>query len=446
LRVHLVRHGRAEKGTRWDGPDALRPLTGEGLRHAERVGLKLRRNRPDRLLTSPSLRCRQTLEPLAHRLGLGIETREWLAKGEDPGKAADLLCRERGQRIVCCGHADMLGPLEDELYELDVEVRTIGRSALGATGSESERIAVVDLGSTSFHMLVADVTRAGGLHVVARSRAMLQLGSLLATTRSIPEETEERALDTAKRLAKRARALGATRILPVGTAALRDASNGIAFRKRLGKALGANVRLLSGVEEARLMFAAFRRRVPFPPGPVLGVDLGGGSLELALGDADRIRREWTLRIGVARMRAEFIHADPPSQRMIRALRQRVREQVAPLAERIRAREPGLVVASGGTARALGRLVAGMRGLRPNRSINQLEVRASELRSAARHLLTTPRAARLRLPGMRRRRVDLLPAGALILATVADSLRLPGYTVTDWGLREGVLLEAMGIEH
>jgi exopolyphosphatase/guanosine-5'-triphosphate,3'-diphosphate pyrophosphatase len=348
----------------------LRPLTGEGLRHAERVGLKLRRNRPDRLLASPSLRCRQTLEPLAHRLGLGIETPGWLAKGEDAGKAADALRQERGNRIVCCTHTDMLSKLESELHELDLDVKVVGRSALGAAGSESERIAVVDLGSTSFHMLVADVTRAGGLHVVARSRAMLQLGSLLVTKRRIPEETEEQAFDAAKRLAKRARALGATRILPVGTAALRDTSNGSAFRKRLGKALDANVRLLSGVEEARLMFAAFRRRVPFPPGPVLGVDLGGGSLELALGDADRIRKEWTLRIGVARMRAEFIHDDPPSQRMIRAVRQRVREEVAPLADRIGAHEPGLVVASGGTARALGRLVAGMRGLRPNRSINQ----------------------------------------------------------------------------
>jgi exopolyphosphatase/guanosine-5'-triphosphate,3'-diphosphate pyrophosphatase len=410
------------------------------------VGLKLGRGRPDRLLASPSLRCRQTLEPLAHRLGLGIETREWLAKGEDAAKAADLLNRERGRRIVCCTHADMVSSLESELRELDLEVRTIGRRALGATGSESERIAVVDLGSTSFHMLVADVTRAGGLHAVARSRAMLELGSLLANADGIHEEAEAQALAVAKRLAKRARALGATRMLPVGTAALRDAANGVRFRKRLGKALGAKVRLISGVEEARLMFAAFRRRVPFPSGSVLGVDLGGGSLELALGDADHIRKEWTLRLGAARLRAEFVRDDPPSPRTIRAVRERVREQVAPLAARIERRAPELVVASGGTARAIGRLAAGTRGLTPSRSVNQLEVRTAELRSLARLLLKTPRHERLDLPGMRRRRVDLLPTGALVLATVAETLRLPGYTITDWGLREGALLEAVGIHH
>jgi exopolyphosphatase/guanosine-5'-triphosphate,3'-diphosphate pyrophosphatase len=440
----LVRHGRAEKRSRWDGPDALRPLTGEGLRHAERIGQRLARSRPDRLLASPFLRCRQTLEPLARRLGLPVETREWLAKGEDPEKAADLMRRERGERVVCCTHTEMLGGIAGELAELEVEVQTLGRSALGASGSESERLAVVDLGSTSFHMLVADVTRAGGLHPVARGRAMLELGSLLATSRHIPAEAEERALEAARRLARRARALGAKRLLPVGTAALRDAANGRVLRRRLGAALGSEVRLLTGEEEARLMFAAFRRRVMFPLGPVLGLDLGGGSLELALGDVRRIRREWTLRLGAARLRTEFLSDDPPPPRAVRALRERVRELALPLAGAIRTAQPQLCVASGGTARALGRLVVGLRGMRPARSINQLEVPTSELRAVARHLMATPRAARLRLPGMRRRRVDLLPTGALVLATVAETLGLEGYTLTDWGLREGVLLEALGV--
>jgi exopolyphosphatase/guanosine-5'-triphosphate,3'-diphosphate pyrophosphatase len=83
-------------------------------------------------------------------------------------------------------------------------------------------------------------------------------------------------------------------------------------------------------------------------------------------------------------------------------------------------------------------------MRPASSINELYVPASELRAIARHLVATPRAARLRMPGMRRRRVDLLPVGALVLATLADVLDLEGYTLTDWGLREGVLLEAVGV--
>ncbi len=445
LKVRLVRHGRAEKGLRWDGPDALRPLTAEGLRHAKRIAASLARNRPDRLLASPFLRCRQTLEPLGQRLGLGVETREWLAKGEDPHKAADLLRRERGRNIVCCTHTELLAEIESDLSELGVEARLIGRSTPGVAAAEGERLAVVDLGSTSFHMLVADVTAAGGLVPVARSRAMLELGSWLATSRRIPPEAQAEALRAATRLRRRATALGVTRLLPVGTAALREAANGAELRRQLGEALDAPVRLLSGVEEARLMFAAFRRRVLLPPGPVLGADLGGGSLELAVGDMRRIRREWTLPVGAARLRAEFGSADPLTPRAVRAIRERVRELAEPVATALEANPPEFAVAAGGTARALGRLVVGLRGMRPARSINQLFVPLAELRAIARHLVATPRAARQRMPGMRRRRIDLLPVGALVLATLADTLKLDGYSLTDWGLREGVLLEAVGVE-
>jgi exopolyphosphatase/guanosine-5'-triphosphate,3'-diphosphate pyrophosphatase len=444
VRVRLVRHGRAEKGARWDGPDALRPLAPDGLRHARRIGASIARSRPDRLLSSPFLRCRQTLEPLAQRLGLAVETRDWLSKGEDPRKIADLLRRERGANLVCCTHTELLAEIEEELDELGIEARTIERGAMRAGGSDSERMAVVDLGSTSFHMLVADVTPAGGVVPVARSRAMLELGSWLASGR-IPPEAQEDALRAARRLRQRAAALGVTRLLPVGTAALREAKNGAELRRRLAEALEAPVRLLSGVEEARLMFAAFRRRVLLPAGPVLGADLGGGSLELALGDLRRIRREWTLRLGAARLRRELANDDPLSGRAMRAIRERVRQSIAPVAGALRAHPPELAVAAGGTARALGRLVVGLRGLRPASSINELFVPRAELSAIVRHLSVTPRAARLRMPGMRRRRVDLLPVGALVLATLAEELHLDGYTLTDWGLREGVLLEAVGIE-
>ena len=322
LRVRLVRHGRAEKGSRWDGPDALRPLTPEGLRHAKRIGASLARSRPDRLLTSPFLRCRQTLAPLAERLGLPVETRDWLAKGEDPRKIADLLRRERGSNVVCCTHTELLAEIESELEELGIEVRLIGRGTPRAAAGESERMAVLDLGSTSFHLLVADVTPAGGLFPVARSRAMLELGSWLASGGRIPPEARADALRAARRLRQRAATLGVTRLLPVGTAALREASNGPELRRQLADALEAPVRLLSGVEEARLMFAAFRRRVLLSAGPVLGIDLGGGSLELALGDLHRIRREWTLRLGAARLRAELASDDPLSPRAVRAIRER----------------------------------------------------------------------------------------------------------------------------
>src|SRR5262249_30389593 len=160
-----------------------------------------------------------------------------------------------------------------------------------------------------------------------------------ATSRHIPPQAQAEALRAAARLRRRAEALGVARLLPVGTAALREAANGAELRRQLGEALEAPVRLRSGVEEARLMFAAFRRPVLLRLGPVRGVAVGGGGLELGGGDLRRIRREWTLRLGAARLRAELASEDPLSPRAVKAIRERVRELVEPVAAALRASPP-----------------------------------------------------------------------------------------------------------
>jgi exopolyphosphatase/guanosine-5'-triphosphate,3'-diphosphate pyrophosphatase len=125
------------------------------------------------------------------------------------------------------------------------------------------------------------------------------------------------------------------------------------------------------------------------------------------------------------------------------IRRRVRTALAPKLREIAPRAPIACIAAGGTARALGWLVTGLRGLRPARSVNHLEVPLEELREVTERLVRSSHAERLRLPGMRRRRADLLPTGGLVLTALAEVLDLEGYTLTDWGLREGVLLEALG---
>ncbi len=440
MRVHLVRHAKAEKRARWDGPDPLRPLTPLGLRQARSLAARLVGAGVRRILSSPHLRCRQTLEPLAAATGLRIELHECLAKGEPVAKAAELLRGLREAEVVCCTHAELVSELAAELEEAGIEVVRHGRDRVAAPDAETERIGVIDMGSTSFHLLVADVTPAGRLQPVDRERVMLRLGAEVARGAGISEEVCERAVATARGLRKKALRFGAERLVAVGTAALRDAANGPALASRIAEALGQPVRMLSGEEEARLIFAAFRRRVLLPAGQALGLDLGGGSLELAVGDWEGVAWETTLRLGVARLHRELVEGDPMRRRDARAVCERVLGQIEKVREPILRHAPAACVAAGGTARALGHLAVGLRGLRPARSINQLFLSLDELRAITDLLVQASHEERLRLPGIRRRRADLLPTGALVLTTLAEALDLPGYTLTDWGLREGVLLD------
>lgn len=304
------------------------------------------------------------------------------------------------------------------------------------------RVAVLDLGSTSFHLLVADASPTGRIERVVRQRMMLRLGATIAAEGEIPKVIAARAVESARELQALAEANGADRLIPVATAALRDARNGAALAASISRELGTKVRVLSGLEEARLIFGAFRRRVPLGSGSALGMDLGGGSLEFAIGDDSEVHWETTLPIGVARLHGELVANDPMKRRERKAIEERVAAAIEPHRKKVRTRAPKQQIMSGGTARALARIVEENGGGRVVKG--GLKVSPEEISRLADRLAEANHPELLRIPGMKRSRADLLPTGAVVVDAVMKSLALPDLLICDWGLREGVILEALGL--
>jgi exopolyphosphatase/guanosine-5'-triphosphate,3'-diphosphate pyrophosphatase len=227
----------------------------------------------------------------------------------------------------------------------------------------------------------------------------------------------------------------------VATSSLRDARNRDKLARRLEAAAGAPVRILSGDEEAALMFAALRAGVPLGDGRILGVDLGGGSLELAVGSGERL--EWTasLELGAARLVGRFLHHDPP----MAVERARMVSCVETALGSLPSGDfwPASCVAAGGTVKALARLlVASGDAAGP---LNGLWLGTDTIKELSNWLLGAGLRKRRRMPGMDRHRVDMLGAGGLVLASLLGRLGLEGMTVSEWGLREGVILEALDFE-
>jgi exopolyphosphatase/guanosine-5'-triphosphate,3'-diphosphate pyrophosphatase len=321
-----------------------------------------------------------------------------------------------------------------------------GQARIVLSGSEPEvprtlRAAVLDLGSTSFNLLIADAEPGGKIRPIVREKVMLRLGAVIATSAEIPREICDRAVEVARELRIVAEQEKVQGLIPVATAALRDASNGRTLADRIGRTLGTPVRILSGEEEARLIFRAFQHRVQPGDERVLAVDLGGGSLEIARGAAGKVDLELTLPLGVARLQRELGSSDPLQKSEAKAIRKRVRALLAPHRDAILDRKIKRVIAAGGAVRALARLHLEARASRrkqARRGPAQLPV--SSLRKLTDRLVSARRKQRLAMRGMRRDRVDLLPAGGIILTTLARELGIESLTVSDWGLREGVLLE------
>ena len=316
----------------------------------------------------------------------------------------------------------------------------------------SVRVAVFDLGSSSFHLMVVDATREGVLIPVLRRRSFLHLGTEVARTGGVPADRAASAVRTVRRLHTAATDAGVDVVVALATAALREAANGVRLIGRLERVLGTSITLLSGEEEARLCFLGQRAGVWVGADQVLGLDLGGGSLESGIGTADEVTEVASVALGTARLRGEL----GTGELLSRADRAAVTEVALARVEPIRAmlarnpRAASRVIASGGTVRALARLAMGLHrplstsGSVSSLQVNQVELPAGQLHELADHLATLDLDARLALPGVQARRAPLLPIGAVVLSTLVETLGLQRLVVSEWGLREGAVIGALSL--
>jgi exopolyphosphatase/guanosine-5'-triphosphate,3'-diphosphate pyrophosphatase len=321
---------------------------------------------------------------------------------------------------------------------------TDARGADPAPDGSPQRLAVLDLGSTTFQLLVADATPDGSLTPVLRDRVVLNLGLVLAGHGHIPPDVASLAAETARWLHGIAVRTGAGRVLAIATSALRDSPNRRQLADLFHETLGERVRFIDGKEEARLTFAGVRSSVAIGEGATLLLDLGGGSLEVAIADGRGLRWGTSLPIGAGRLTGLLVENDPPTRAERKQVRAAVEEALAPVVDVVAEAAPARAVASGGTAGALARLIAARRWPALPASLNEETVSVEDLRELTRELAHLTLAERLRLSGIDERRAELLPVGGWVLTTVAAALGVSSLIHSEWGLREGAVLDAVGL--
>lgn len=308
------------------------------------------------------------------------------------------------------------------------------------------RIAVLDLGSTSFHLLVVDVDEDLRMHKVLRRRETLHLGAIVATEGRLTPEAETEAVKAARRLRRAADRTAPHTVVAAATHALREAANGDDLLAQLEDETRCPIRLLDGSSEARLVYEGVRRGLPLGDAPMLVCDLGGGSLEIAAGAGPDIAWDASYPLGASLLTALMVDHDPPTESECSAIAEKARALLAPAVARLDGAPRLPCFATGGTARALARLEMAKWGIgTPEGLLPQgVLIPSGRLFRLTSALTTTSRRKRLAMPGMAPRRVDTLPAGAIVLATLCEVLDLGGLVVTEWGLREGLVLEAMRV--
>jgi exopolyphosphatase/guanosine-5'-triphosphate,3'-diphosphate pyrophosphatase len=308
--------------------------------------------------------------------------------------------------------------------------------------SQHMRIAALDLGSNSFHLLVVDAHPDGTFVPLIREKDMLRLGDAVGREGRIPDALADRAVATVDRFRKLAAGAGTEEIHARATAALREAENGGEVVDRMVSEAGVDVRVISGQEEARLIFEAVKAAVVIDPGPALCLDLGGGSLEVMVGDRSSLSLAASLPLGVARLSAELVTGDPLTADDVRRLEKRVTSVLASLADDVARLRPAMTVGSSGTFCDLARMVAARRTGSVPRSINQFTFSRDELLPLHEELLTKRASERASIPGLEAKRADIIATGSTLLLTAMELFGFDRMTVSEWALREGIVLDVI----
>ena len=318
--------------------------------------------------------------------------------------------------------------------------------APGEVPAGVRRVAAIDIGTNSIHLLVAAID--SSLHsfsVLVAEKSTTRLGERDPETGDLSPEAIERAFRTLRHCRDLALSHGVEQIVTAATSAVREAPNGRTFLQALQEQLGLEVDLVSGPEEARLIYLGVLSGMAFGDQPHLILDIGGGSTELILADERDARALTSSRIGAVRLQREFCQQDPlPEGRrtfLSAYIQGALDPAVAQVRRSLRPGEKPILVATSGTAMAIAALAAAEDPKPPMKLHGYRVSRARAAHILDRLVAMTPEQRRALAP-INERRAEIIVPGALILLTAMEMLQARGFVVCERALREGLIMDWM----
>jgi exopolyphosphatase/guanosine-5'-triphosphate,3'-diphosphate pyrophosphatase len=311
-----------------------------------------------------------------------------------------------------------------------------------------ENLAALDIGTNSFHLVVARFTDVDAFEVVAREKEMVRLGSGSGDMKLLDPDAIDRGIEALKRMRKVAD-IHQAELYAVATSAVREATNASEFLRRAALEAGVEVRVIAGTEEARLIYLGVLQALPVFDRRVVLIDIGGGSTEILVGEQGETLTVRSLKLGALRLTRRFFPDGVVSGDSLDDCRRHVRAALAPVARDVARHGFHVAVGCSGTVATV---VAAVHARRDDtspepRTFNAEEVTRKEVKQVVKALAraTTPDDRR-RIPGVDPSRADIILAGAVILEQAMAALGIDRLVYSDNALREGALLDAWQRRH
>ncbi|HTK32768.1 MAG TPA: Ppx/GppA phosphatase family protein [Candidatus Saccharimonadaceae bacterium] len=302
------------------------------------------------------------------------------------------------------------------------------------------RLAAIDIGTNSIHMVIAESRGGVSFDVVDREREVVQIGRGSFASGRLRSAAIKRTVDALERFVRLARRHQVDRILCTATAAVREARNGGEFLAAARAACGIAPRVIPSDEEGRLVYLAVKSALQLDETPALLVDIGGGSAQLVVGNRERCLHTASVPLGALRLTERLLPNDPPTRRDLARLRRHVRRTLRPALAELAGFALTRAYGSSGTIHALAEIVAFSESGTTLQQLNGTRLSAEALSRFLSRLQRMDQTERERLPGIDASRAEILLPGAIVLFELLSMLGLDAITVSDFGVREGLVTD------
>src|SRR3954466_15557306 len=302
------------------------------------------------------------------------------------------------------------------------------------------RIAAIDIGTNSIHMIVVQVRPDLSFEVIDREKEMVRLGAGGLDGRALTPEAMHAALQVLSKFRRLAESHRVDEVIAVATSATREAENGGEFLHAVTQQTGIRPRVISGTEEARLIHTAAVYGVSVPGDVAAVIDIGGGSGEITPGAGPAMESGRSFKLGVIRLTERFIKSDPIEPRDERKLVRHIGAEIGKYLDDIAKAGFDRVIGTSGTILSLGAVASAAEGLGPSAPLRNRRIGAKQIRRVRKELALLDIEQRLQVAGLEPRRADLSVAGAVLLDAILRRLGATEITLCDLSLREGLVLD------
>jgi exopolyphosphatase/guanosine-5'-triphosphate,3'-diphosphate pyrophosphatase len=304
------------------------------------------------------------------------------------------------------------------------------------------KLGILDIGTNSIHLVLVEIGKDLSVQVIDRAKETTRLGDTSFQDGYLSETAIHRGLSAVRRFKKLADIHNVAKVKAVATSAVREAVNGGDFLEMIEKETGIGVDVITGEEEARLIYLAVKHCIPLAKRPVVIMDIGGGSVELIIADETAVRHCWSLKLGTLRLKGDFLKNDPPSKKELQRMDDHIRGELEPVVKKLKSLNVKTLVGTSGTIMNLVAMANWIDQDGPIEILNNFRVKTRTLRELHRTLAKADRKERQRIKGIDPTRVDIILPGSAVVNAVLEETEIEEVVLCDEAIREGVVYDCL----